>query len=181
MFGWLMARNTPSVGFAAGAAGAGSAAIGRGAHQRLAQASVELDRARRYQRDLAVLVIRANAARSGAWAGTASLGEAPHPHGLVQQALGQIDSAVRQCDVVVRHPRLGCTVVVMPETGAEAARQAQSRLAGIVDPLHRALEIGLAVFPRDGWTLEDLVARATPAANEAASAHRPTGAPVPSV
>lgn len=138
----------------------------------VAHAEAELDRARRYQRTLTVarfagpLRAPATASRRGLAArllnGHASGASRDEPGALVAAIADVLLGTVRQCDLVVADPEQGHCLVVMPETDDEKAPQAVQRLheaclANVMVPLH----VGVATFPRDGLTLEELVRRAS--------------------
>ncbi len=138
----------------------------------VAYAEVEIDRARRYQRALTV-------ARFGGPLRMPHLGETrrfvhtpggrhgdrmslDEPGTLVRAIADVLLGTVRQCDVVAADPDQGHCLVVMPETDDEKATQAVQRLheaclAHVMLPLH----VGVATFPRDGLTLEELVRHAS--------------------
>jgi hypothetical protein len=69
--------------------------------------------------------------------------------------------ALRQTDIVSYVTREAQSLVVLPETTADGARQTIARLLQMsAIQVLCPLRIGLAAFPDDGWTLEDMVLRA---------------------
>lgn len=140
----------------------------------------ELYRARRYQRPLTL------AALSSAEVPPGEEPRAPHVAAFL---LGRVvEGLLRRSDRVAHLPdRVDRFIALLPETGMEEARRAMARLAPAVRARTGAdLHAGLAAFPDDGFTFEDLMeeaeaarTRCTPATEGVPEAEPPTSAPRP--
>ena len=132
----------------------------------LPQLSTEIDRARRHSRPLSVVVFGLDSIATDV--GIARL--ASESDGQTQTALFPLLSALlapslrealRQTDIVTYATPGAQSLVVLPETTAEGARQTVARLLQLsAIQVLCPLRIGLAAFPDDGWTLEDMILRA---------------------
>jgi hypothetical protein len=146
--------------------------------QALPGLTAELERARRYDRPLAIaLVTDARVApdpRSGAAdprAGGPLAPGSPLLPGLVASVLREL---VRETDTVTFAAALGRCLVMMPEVTGEEARRALHRIGELCAArLAFAIRVGTAAFPENGWTLEDLIQYA-----EAEGFDRAEGSPV---
>jgi hypothetical protein len=68
---------------------------------------------------------------------------------------------VRDADIVTYAALLGRCVVLMPEVCKAEARQALARVGHLcANRIGLAIRAGIAVFPEEGWTLEDLIQHA---------------------
>src|SRR5262245_61266321 len=132
----------------------------------LPKLSSELDRARRHSRPLSIAVfgldpVATDIGRSPAASdslGQAQTGLFPLLSALLAPSLRE---AVRQTDIVSYTTREAQSLVVMPETTAEGARRTIVRLIQMSSiQVLCPLRIGIASFPDDGWTLEDVILRA---------------------
>jgi hypothetical protein len=132
----------------------------------LPRLSSELDRARRHSRPLSVAVFgldpvatdmgRARFASESD--GHTQTGLFPLLSALLAPSLRE---ALRQTDIVSYTTREAQSLVAFPETTADGARRTISRLLQIpAIQVLCPLRIGLAAFPDDGWTLEDVIVRA---------------------
>jgi hypothetical protein len=140
----------------------------RHAQLRLAQ---ELTRARRYQRPLTVVALRfTNEQSLDRQSGTmaeggsneATLGPQTQPFHVIFPLVGVVvRDALREGDIVTYDAVNDYYVMILVESTKTQAIQAVQRLMALV--LQRALVVlhaGLAEFPTDGLTIEDLVIRA---------------------
>jgi hypothetical protein len=132
----------------------------------LPRLSTELDRARRHSRPLSIVVFGLDPVATDV--GHARLkNESDGPTAtalfpLLSALLApSLREALRQTDIVSYTTREAQSLVALPETTADGARRMIGRL------LQRSaiqvlcpLRIGLAAFPDDGWTLEDVIVRA---------------------
>ena len=131
----------------------------------LPRLSSELDRARRHSRPLSVVVFGLDPvatdmgrARFMSESDGPQTGLFPLLSALLAPSLRE---ALRQADIVSYTTREAQSLVALPETTAEGARRTVSRL--LQTPAIQVLcplRIGLASFPDDGWTLEDVIVRA---------------------
>jgi hypothetical protein len=132
----------------------------------LPRLSTEIDRARRHTRPLSVVVFGLDPVAT-------DVGLAP----LAREADGQtptalfpllsallapsLREALRQTDIVSYTTKEAQSLVALPETTAADARQTIGRLLKMSSiQVLCPLRIGLAAFPDDGWTLEDVILRA---------------------
>ena len=134
----------------------------------------ELDRARRYQRPLSVLVVTPHpVGDDGAWPDTGGdanarsngkkvLLETRLPH-LASLLVGSIlAGAVRQGDRVTYRTANDRFVVLLAEADREVARGAVRRIEGMMRERARlGMRVGIATFPEDGFTLSDLLGQAS--------------------
>lgn len=134
-------------------------------------ASAELRRARRYERSMSVLVLGMN---------RESLGDsASAPGGDPVGSLSRFECAalvtlgwllrdtIRESDLVSYDAEHHLYTLVLPELGAEEAEGTAARLKeAFLSRASVALCAGIAEFPADGITLEDLFARAREAFEE---------------
>lgn len=129
---------------------------------------MEVERARRYRRSLAVALFAVDAATepgtNGAGQQYRSAASAPPSvlalNGSLHAALlGSIlRELVRETDIVAFAAALGRCTLVMPEIGAEEARLATRRLRGwCSERLVMGVRAEVAIFPQDGLTLEELI------------------------
>lgn len=132
----------------------------------LPRLSSELDRARRHSRPLSVVVFGLDPVAT-------DMGRAPftsESDGQIQTGLFPLLSALlapslrealRQMDIVSYTTREAQSLVALPETTAASAQRTVSRLLQLpAIQVLCPLRIGLASFPDDGWTLEDVIMRA---------------------
>lgn len=143
--------------------------------QSIPRLSLELERARRHARPLSlailsVLLVPTDGVRDPQPEGSGDREAFQDPSSSGSAALHPLMSALlapslrdvlRQVDVVTYTPSEAQVLVLLPETTAIGARQAMQRVQRqpsiqILSPLR----IGIAVFPEDGRTLEDILARA---------------------
>ena len=145
--------------------------------QALPRLSGELERARRYRRPLSIVLLSHSGSGTAEGAGHPAAGRQPGhratsavelsgpvaaPDWLVSVRLAFIlRKALRESDIVMYAATQGCCMVGMPEVDAGEARQAVGRLNELCfgRPL-LPLRAGIAVFPQDGWTLEELIRHA---------------------
>jgi hypothetical protein len=132
----------------------------------LPRLSNELDRARRHSRPLSVVVFgldpvatdMGRARFTSESGGPAETGLFPLLSALLAPSLRE---ALRQTDIVSYTTREAQSLVALPETTADAARRTIDRLLQLsAIQVLCPLRIGLASFPDDGWTLEDVIVRA---------------------
>jgi hypothetical protein len=148
----------------------------------LPRLSVELDRARRYSRPLAIAVFSLEPVANDLTPGHPAAG-APWPtqaglFPLLSVLLApSLREALRQTDIVSYTTREAQSLVTLPETTSEGARKAIDRLLALPSvQVLSPLRIGTAAFPDDGWTLEDVVLRAEESWAQNAVPHLVTGA-----
>lgn len=132
----------------------------------------ELNRARRYQHPLAVVVTRL--AQNGAL-DDVSRARAANRGPLATMRAGMLlRELLRDTDVVTYDPAEDRFVLLLTETDPGQARAAVARLDAIVHERAGAtLRSGIAMFPQDGLITEDLVALASSQCARAAN-----GAPI---
>lgn len=132
----------------------------------LPRLSSELDRARRHSRPLSVVVFGldpvatdiGHARFTSESDGRSQTGLFPLLSALLAPSLRE---ALRQTDIVSYTTREAQSLVAFPETTADGARRTISRLLRMsAIQVLCPLRIGLASFPEDGWTLEDVIVRA---------------------
>jgi hypothetical protein len=148
--------------------------------QALPKLSAELDRARRYRRPLAIMIMtedrlasagasamtgNGNGHGNGDGNGASGLRLAaclPYGSALVPAFIASVvREIVREADIVTYAATMECCVVMMPEGGKIEGRHALGRVGGLcVGRLAVPLRAGIAAFPEDGWTLEELILRA---------------------
>lgn len=130
----------------------------------------ELDRARRYEHSLSLVVI-STTPRSDAE--LRPLDPEANGHGVLpvrvrdtQHLFAILGGAVlretiRESDIVCHDPASDRLLVALAESGAEEGRQAVERICRLMED-HMGLRVraGLAQFPEDGLTLESLIGHA---------------------
>ena len=129
------------------------------------QLAQELARARRYQRPLTVAVVRleadASVERTDLLLALGGNGTVPHsqlPFFLVGAVLRD---AVRGSDLVTYDATHDQYIILFTESTKLQTLQAAHRLQALVSTRTRlGMRIGLAEFPADGLTLEDLITMA---------------------
>jgi hypothetical protein len=145
--------------------------------QALPQMAAELARARRYGRPLSIVLVSSGGpqAADGAPAALAGWGGQPaSPLGPVVLA-SLLREVMREEDLISYAAARQRCLVMMPEVALEDAQQAVERVTAIC--AHRfglSVRAGIAAYPVDGWTLEDLITRA-----EATETHRTWSEPEP--
>lgn len=151
-----------------------------------AQLVSELRRARRYERAMSVALVslRAPADARGERAGGAS----PAPLGemtpAVYSLLGSyLRNTLRETDILAAAPEALAFTVFLPETDHLGAAQALGRFrSGFLDCAGVSIQGGVAAYPRDGLTIEDVLDRACEAWGEScrhAAAAAPAAPPAP--
>jgi hypothetical protein len=143
--------------------------------QALRQVNHELERARRYQRPLAVTLFgydNSTTERELA-RDTTRAAALPGEHALFPAVLASVlRESTRETDIVTCTSTLARAIVVMPETGMAEAMQAVNRLRDIGSAkLACPVRGGFAVFPDQGLTTEELIRLAT---EDARRSVRPT-------
>ena len=131
----------------------------------LPRLSTELDRARRHSRPLTLVVFGLDpfATDVRARLTSESNGQTQTPlYPLLSALLApSLRDALRQTDIVSYTTKEAQSLVAFPETTADAARQTISRLLQMsAIQVLCPLRVGLAAFPDDGWTLEDVIVHA---------------------
>lgn len=131
--------------------------------QALPRLTAEFARARRHERPLSVAIFQVGgapdrgAARHRQDDATASAGHDPFSEAFLGSVLRD---ATRDTDIVTYAAALGSCIVAMPETDAEAAGEAVSRLRELCARRFAVpLRVRIASFPADGLTFEELVRR----------------------
>ena len=135
----------------------------------------ELDRARRYQRPLSLLMVTPYPHRDDVpWAGSDRavpssesedkkrvLLETRLPH-LASLLVGSILArAVRGSDWVTHRTSDDRFVILLVEADQEVSLRAVGRIEDMVrDRAHLGLRVGIATFPEDGFTVNDLLGQA---------------------
>ncbi|MBA2244401.1 MAG: hypothetical protein H0W11_05570 [Gemmatimonadetes bacterium] len=146
--------------------------------QWLPRLEAELRRARRYERPLAVLVLSPEI--FGTESGSGENGNSALPVPLLLQTahlvfflLGSLlCDTMRESDIVTYAAEPHLYMIVLPEAGEAEARQAVRRLGvAFYDRVPVRLRAGIAEFPRDGLTIEDLFGRARNNWHECSSSH----------
>ena len=132
----------------------------------LPKLSSELDRARRHSRPLSVAIfgldpVATDIGRSPVTIDSQS-GNQTALFPLLSALLApSLREALRQTDIVSYTTREAQSLVVLPETTAEGATRTIERLVQMSSiQVLCPLRIGVASFPEDGWTLEDVILRA---------------------
>ncbi|PYV36794.1 MAG: hypothetical protein DMG06_29880 [Acidobacteria bacterium] len=127
----------------------------------LPQLTRELARARRYQRPLAVVVMTVEK-------GQLLNQEQNVVHHLLFPLVGKIlqDALLRENDIVTYDATPNRYVLLLTESTKEQAIQSVERLQNsLYERTSTHLRAGIAEFPADGLTIEDLVSRAQAACN----------------
>jgi hypothetical protein len=143
--------------------------------------SAELDRARRYNHSLSVVVLSASPLtelveqRNGNGDGTdAAALETSLPQVVSLLAAGVLRDVVRKSDIVCYWPTENRFVMALAESDVHSARKALRRIEELFrSRLRLNVHAGLARFPDDGLTLDALVSRAGIRALEGPSTRRP--------
>lgn len=177
--GWLLARRTRSP------KGARSEKDGQPVipSLRMARAAFarELDRVRRYDHALAVLVLMLEDVHTpdGSLGRVSANGTAPEGHESMLLAARQVafwnvgyvlHDLLRESDVVGCDVANGRYVVLLPEAGEELASLAAERIEQrIFQTIGVPLRRGIALFRTDGLTIEDLVSVATASCDRTAA------------
>lgn len=123
----------------------------------------EFGRARRYEQTLSIVVVSAVPIGDGeATARRADfLGVRRGPDVLPLLAGAGFREALRESDVLCYRPTDRLFVLGLPQTDTEAGRRAMERVGGLFRTrLRLELVVGVAEFPADGLTLEDLLEKA---------------------
>jgi len=155
MWGWHTYRNPSPESSSDGGFSGGDARHARAtplpdARQALAKVAEEFARARRYERPLTVAVL---VLEDGAAARPSIEARRQRPAALAVATR----QAMREIDIICEADPGRC-VVVIPEAGPEEARQAIRRTCqSCAERLGCSLRVGMATYPRDGWTFPDLV------------------------
>ena len=118
----------------------------------------EFARARRYQRPLSVLVMRFNGSANG----TREQSEPVYMQLMVGLLLGGIlPERLRETDQACCDVATARYIILMPELSKSQAQDAVRRLSTLVrERVPAATSIGVAEFPKDGLTLEEVIAAA---------------------
>jgi hypothetical protein len=134
--------------------------------------SAEMNRARRYQRPLSMAVVQfeesagsvkdklgISTGNSAHGDGLANCHPACYPELLVALLLGAIlKDSLRATDLLSYDTDTGWYVIMMPElTGLQAHRAAERLNRLVLTRIFTPIRVGIAQFPRDGLTLEELV------------------------
>ena len=136
--------------------------------------SAEVRRCRRYERPLTIIVLapQAVASNNGNGGSGAAHGETAHeanPNPWVTFStelgcllLGSIlRGTLRETDIVTLAPENPDFLVLLPETDSESAIAAARRLGALFfERSTLMLRVGVASYPADGLTLDDLAAHA---------------------
>lgn len=161
--------------------------------QSLPRLRAELERARRYNRPLTMALIgdarvsagwppapvlyeagtgrTANGNGNGNGHGTHAAPLAPGSPLIPAVIASMLREMTRDVDIVTYAATLGRCVVAMPEATEVQGRQAMTRVGEMcARRLMVPVQARLASFPRDGWTLEELVRRAVDVEGETHSA-----------
>jgi hypothetical protein len=134
--------------------------------QALPHVMTEFERARRHNRPIAVGVFDGDTGlrpgANGNGHGTVHPFRPAADAGLMPVMLASLlRDATRETDIVIYAAARGRCIVIMPETGAAEAREGLMRLQGLsAARIALPIRVSLAVFPDDGWTLEELIRRA---------------------
>ncbi|MDH3690682.1 MAG: hypothetical protein OEU36_14635 [Gammaproteobacteria bacterium] len=144
---------------------------------KLPQLTKELSRARRLERPMTLLAIRPMSALLG----IASEEETKDGHDTQSYRLDPIDflycgcalrDALREIDIAAYDGAHNQFVVALPESTKKQAVLAVNRLNDIIgDRIASQLYVGIAEFPEDGLTIEDLIKRAMEPTNRELGAH----------
>ncbi len=117
----------------------------------------ELRRCRRYERSLAVLVLSPD--RDGALGERPERGAPDHVRFFLLGSL--LRDVVRETDIAIYHAEDHCFGLFMPEANADGARLAIARIGNsFYQRTDTSLRVGVAEFPKDGLTVQDLFDRA---------------------
>ncbi len=121
----------------------------------------EVTRARRYQRPLSVLVLRCVLGKNGSNGSSGEHADPSYPD-MISLLLGAIlPDWIRETDLVAYDAAAGRYVILMPELTKSQAERAVRRLNELLRArVATPTSVGIAEFPGDGLTLEEIVARA---------------------
>jgi hypothetical protein len=150
--------------------------------QALPRMSAELDRARRYGRPLAIQLFvddrvpkdaapAAIGGHNGNGSGDAAPASLLAPGSALATAMAAsvLREIVRGTDIVAYASAPGRCVVFMPEVTAAEARQALHRVGELcASRLAFPIRGGVAAFPENGWTLDELIRHAIEADQQSA-------------
>lgn len=132
----------------------------------------EISRVRRYQRALAVMVLRRKMlpeakAQNGALHtkpqtnGRLSAEQNPLPHMEFLLCGAIFRDALRETDIITYDGGKNQFILIMPETTRLEALQTVERLNKILSgKLYKDMEVGIAEFPEEGFIISDLVENA---------------------
>lgn len=125
--------------------------------------TAELVRARRYEHDLAIVVLSAHPRlRSPSHEDGSTSPESKLPQMIALLTAVALREALRGSDVVCYQAAQNRFVLALPETNAENAGAAVDRVhAHFRSRLRLRVRAGIACFPKDAFTLEELVASAS--------------------
>jgi hypothetical protein len=143
--------------------------------------SAELDRARRYNHSLSIVVLSASPitefVEQQRGSGNAIEGaalETSLPQVVSLLAAGVLRDVVRKSDIVCYWPSENRFVLALAESDVHSGRKALRRIEELFRTrLRLSVHAGLARFPDDGLTLDALVSRAGIRALEGPSTRRP--------
>lgn len=123
--------------------------------------TAELFRARRYEHDLAIVVLSAHPRlRSSEEEGSAASDKLPQMIALLTAVA--LREVLRGSDVVCYQAAQNRFILALPETDADGAGVAVDRVhAHFRSRLRLRIRAGIACFPEDAFTLEELVATAS--------------------
>jgi hypothetical protein len=125
--------------------------------------TAELFRARRYEHDLAIIVLSAHPRRQGSERSDgAEQSESKLPQMIALLTAVALREVLRGSDVVCYQAAQNRFVLALPETHAEGASVAVERVQSHFHTrLRLRVRAGISCFPADAFTLEELVATAT--------------------
>jgi hypothetical protein len=125
--------------------------------------TAELFRARRYEHDLAIVVLSAHPRREGSQPSSgAEQSESNLPQMIALLTAVALREVLRGSDVVCYQAAQNRFVLALPETNAEGAGVAVERVQSHFHTrLHLRVRAGISCFPADAFTLEELVVTAT--------------------
>jgi hypothetical protein len=125
--------------------------------QELPRLAIELERARRHVRPLSVVLVSLAYRHPGGAPETAA-----ELYPLLSVLLAQtLRETLRQVDIVTHVTAQARSVVVLPETSGEGARRVVERLDHVPAlRLLAPLRTGVAAFPEDGWTFDEILKQA---------------------
>jgi hypothetical protein len=146
--------------------------------------SAELDRARRYNHSLSVVVLSASPSTDAGEQQNGAPGtidgaalETSLPQVVSLLAAGVLRDVVRKSDIVCYWPSENRFVLALAESDVYSGRKALRRIEELFQSrLRLNVHAGLARFPDDGLTLDALVSRAGIRALEGPSTRRPANA-----
>lgn len=129
---------------------------------------MELERARRYERGLSIVVLAVELLSESRDADDASDGDgrlrgAGPPQMVSLVAAAGLREMVRQSDVLCYQATENRFVLALAESSADEARHALTRIRTILrERLELSIRAGIARFPDDALTLPELIAEAAP-------------------